>query len=558
MEFSDRSDTLCSPEALIHALPGLVYCARLDPVWIMDFVSDACYDVTGYASEQLSDNRSVSYESLIHPQDREVVRRHLRNALQTGHSYSVEYRLRNRDGQYRWVHDRGAPCSRSSTEQAHCIAGHVQDATIQKEAEAVYREAERRYRSIFDNASEGIFQSTPAGRLVTANPALAEMWGYDSPEMMMEHVNDGGAQVYVDPERRRTLVERLHKDGYVRGFESQFYRRDQSIIWVSENVRAVKDSDGRTVFFEGTIEDVTSRKLQEAVAQYQATHDSLTGLLNRDAFAQRLHHALAKRPSTASVAVLYVDVDQFKYVNDSLGHQFGDKYLRIIAGRLCSCVRQTDSVARQGGDEFVVLLDGVTSHEEAGQVAQKILTSVAQPWRVNGYDIRGTCSIGISIATSDTMEAGMMLRHADAAMFRAKALGRNNYRYFTDNLTDITVDRLEWMNRLRAALANGEFVLHYQPKIEVLSGRVVGIEALLRWRRSDGTLASPAEFIPLAEETGLIVPIGDWVLSEACRVSRAWQNAGYRPIPVAVNISRYSWNATTLSIQSPACLAKPV
>src|SRR5690606_1485004 len=264
-----------------------------------------------------------------------------------------------------------------------------------------------------------------------------------------------------------------------------------------------------------------------------------TGLLNRSAISAKLETALKNRPPDRYVAILYIDVDQFKYVNDSLGHHVGDQFLRIVASRLCSCLRNFDSVARQGGDEFIILLEDLTSREEAAQIAQNILTSVAQPWRISEYeyDIHATCSIGISIAPSDARDVDTMLRHADAAMFRAKALGRNNYRHFTVNLNNDGFDRLEWITRMRNALAHGECLLHYQPKIEVLSGRVVGAEALLRWRTADGTLISPGEFIPLAEEIGLIVPIGEWVLAEVCRTNRAWQNAGYRPIPVSVNIS---------------------
>ena len=504
----------------------------------MEYLSDGCEDLTGYSADELLHNRVTCFEELIHPEDRDVVRGQVMISLQAGKRFSADYRIRHRDGHYLWVSERGAPIT-SRGSSLRLIAGHIQDATAQKEAEAAYQEAERRYRSIFENTMEGIYQSTPDGRFITANPALARIHGYDRPEDLINNVENIRTDFYIDPDRRSEFLRRVIEDGVVTDFESQVYRRDRSIIWVSENVRAVKNEQGEVLFFEGTIEDITKRKLQEAVAQFQATHDALTGLLNRSAISAKLETALKNRPPDRYVAILYIDVDQFKYVNDSLGHHVGDQFLRIVASRLCTCLRNFDSVARQGGDEFIILLEDLTSREEAVQIAQNILTSVAQPWRISEYeyDIHATCSIGISIAPSDARDVDTMLRHADAAMFRAKALGRNNYRHFTVNLNNDGFDRLEWITRMRNALAHGEFLLHYQPKIEVLSGRVVGAEALLRWRTADGTLISPGEFIPLAEEIGLIVPIGEWVLAEACRTNRAWQNAGYRPIPVSVNIS---------------------
>lgn len=537
MNDTDRSTFTCSPEALIDNLPGLVYCARVDEYWTMEHVSAGSLDLTGYQPQELLHNSVTHFEELIHPDDRSSVRHQVMEALAQGRRFHVEYRVRHRNGQYRWVSERGAAFHTDHPGAGLLVAGHIQDATTKKEAEAVYREAERRYRSIFENTIEGIYQSTPDGRFVTANPAMARMFGYDSPEHFTAGIGGIDHEFYVERTRRADFLRLIEKDGQVRDFESQAYRRDRSIIWISENARAVKDANGTLLFYEGTVEDITERKLQETVAHYQATHDALTGLLNRTALTSRLMDALERRQPHEYVAVLYVDLDQFKYVNDSLGHHMGDQYLRIVASRLSACLREGDSVARQGGDEFIVLLQGLGSSGEVEQLAHSILNSVSQPWRINDVDIQATCSIGISIAPSDALDADTMLRHADAAMFRAKALGRNNYRHFTANLGNKAFDRLEWSARLRNALTRGEFMLHYQPKIEVLTGRIVGAEALLRWHTADGENISPADFIPLAEEVGLIVPIGEWVLREACRMNRSWQNAGYRPIPVAVNIS---------------------
>lgn len=534
---TDRSTLVCPPETLMAALPGLVYCAAVGEHRQMTYLSAGCQGLTGFSASELLNGPECGFDVLIHPDDAAAVYKEITKAVAENRGYSAEYRIRHRSGEFRWVSEEGAAIPSHERSGVQLVAGYIQDASARKTAELSLREAERRYRSVFDNTIEGLFQSSPDSQLTAANPALAKMFGYSSPEELMGELTDLDTQLYVNPQRRAELRHLLHTYGEVVDFESQAYRRDRSVIWISENIRAVKSPDGSVQCYEGTVEDITKRKLQEAIARYQATHDTLTGLLNRAALARRLETALAQRHPDQYVAVMYVDVDQFKYVNDSLGHQVGDQFLRIVASRLYACLRPCDSVARQSGDEFIVLLNELTTREEAARIAQNILISVAQPWHVNESDIHATCSIGISIAPSDATDADTMLRHADAAMFRAKALGRNNYRHFTVNLKNDAVDRLEWIKRLRNALSAGEFTLHYQPKVEVLSGRVVGVEALLRWRSADGALVPPGEYIPLAEEIGLIVPIGEWVLNEACTVNRAWQIAGYRPVPVSVNIS---------------------
>ena len=538
--FMNRSSLLCAPHAMIHSLPGLVYCAHVDATWTMGFMSEGSMTLTGYSPTELADVlRTCTHhlELLVHPQDRIVVKERITNALRAGERFNLEYRLLHRDGSYRWVQESGIARPDPNNADALFITGQIQDATERREIEAAFREADRRYRSIFEYTVEGLYQSTLEGQIVTANPALARMLGYADTSSLLGEVTDISTQVYVDPARREEFISLILKEGRVRGFESQVFRKDGSIIWISENARSIANDEGQIVLFEGTVEDITRRKLHEAVAHYQSTHDTLTGLLNRDAFLQRLNEALQQREPGQLLAVLYVDVDQFKYVNDSLGHQLGDEYLRLIGSRLCGCIRGSDSIARHGGDEFIILLNGLTSREEAGQIAHDILHTVAQPWTVNGSDVLGSCSIGISMAPSDALDADTMLRHADAAMFRAKALGRNNFRYFTKSLSNHSFDRLDGMNRLRSALANHEFELWYQPKIAIFSAKIVGAEALIRWRNPDGSMMPPYDFIPFAEETGLIVPIGKWVLREACRVNSAWQKAGLRAIPISVNIS---------------------
>jgi len=236
-------------------------------------------------------------------------------------------------------------------------------------------------------------------------------------------------------------------------------------------------------------------------------------------------------------AIAFLDLDQFKFINDSLGHQVGDELLKITAQRLTSCLRESDTVARQGGDEFVLLLTDQPNEEAITQTMQRVLHEVSQPWKANDLDFQITCSIGLTLCPDDGRDAETLLKNADSAMYKAKELGRNNFQYFSAEMNTSVTDRLELLNRLRQAITNEDFVLHYQPKVSLASHRIVGAEALVRWNSAHSGMVSPASFIPLAEETGLIIPLGIWVLRTACRQNRAWQDAGYPPIPISVNLS---------------------
>jgi diguanylate cyclase (GGDEF)-like protein len=236
-------------------------------------------------------------------------------------------------------------------------------------------------------------------------------------------------------------------------------------------------------------------------------------------------------------AVAFLDLDQFKFINDSLGHQVGDELLKITAQRLITCLRESDTVARQGGDEFVLLLTSQPNEESVTQTLQRVLHEVAQPWMANGLEFQITCSIGVTLCPNDGRDAETLLKNADSAMYKAKELGRNNFQYFAAEMNSTVTDRLELLNRLRQAVTNDEFILHYQPKANLATEEIIGVEALIRWSSAQTGMVSPGAFIPLAEETGLIIPIGEWVLRTACRQNRAWQDAGYTPIPVSVNLS---------------------
>lgn len=532
-------------------LIGMIYRCRVDADWTMEYVSEGCLKLTGYRPEELILNQRLSYENLTLPEDRERVARDIHTALRAGTPFDVEYRIRRADGSVVWVLERGVGV-RNMHGQVPWIEGYIQDISERLAANEMIREAVRRYQSLFEHATEGIFQTTPEGRYLNANPALARIYGHASADALITHLHDIEHQLYVDPERRAEFVRLMQAQGAVRNFESQVYQRDGNVIWISENARVVRDADGRVQFYEGTVVDITERREHEAALEYQAHHDSLTGLPNRALLHDRIDRAITHAARNDNqVAVIFVDLDHFKLINDSLGHHVGDRLLLEVASRLQACVRSNDTVVRQGGDEFVLVLAEQHHEDEVLAVVSRLLDAVSRPWTDNGQEYGLSCSIGVSCYPRDGEDPGALLRSADAAMYQAKAAGRSTYHFYTPELNQAISERLELENSLRHALERDEFRVFYQPRIDVASGRIVGAEALIRWDCPGKGIVPPDSFISIAEETGLIIPIGQWILREACRQNSAWRRAGLPPIAVSVNLSPIQFRHTGL-VQSVA------
>lgn len=408
------------------------------------------------------------------------------------------------------------------------------DITVRKQTEAAMLQAEQKYRSIFENAVVGIFQASVQGRPLSVNRALARMHGYDSPEELLEAVSNA-AQLFVDPSRMAELHRAAVNGEGVQNVEVEIYCKDHSRKWILVNLQAERDGAGNILFVNGTTEDITARKVAEERVQFLAYFDALTGLPNRALMRDRLAQAMASaRRKHERVAVLFLDLDRFKLINDSLGHTVGDLLLKEVAERLKGCTRECDTVARIGGDEFVVVLTGL---HEASEIASRVATSLSSTFEVMGHSLATSCSIGISLFPDHGDDGETLIKYADQAMYSAKESGRNAIRFFSSEMNRQLTERAALENDLRRALEREEFFLVYQPQIETASGALAGFEALIRWRHPQLGLVPPDRFITIAENTGLILPIGEWVIHTACTQAKAWLDRGLLSVPVAVNVS---------------------
>ena len=340
-----------------------------------------------------------------------------------------------------------------------------------------------------------------------------------------------------DRKRVRNEIRAAIKEKQRFLIEHRIVCQDGTIKWVWAR-GAAADEDDYPVVIEGFVEDITKVRLNREKLEYLANHDPVTGLPNRLLLNDRLRRMMVNAQRSHSIAaVALIDLDNFKLINDTFGHNRGDQLLQTIAKRMQSCLRESDTVARLGGDEFVLLLSGENRGEALALAIQRVLKEVARPWQFDGNELSVSCSMGVSVFPRDGRDVQMLLRNADVAMYKAKDLGKNNYQFYSPEMNTAIVKRLELQNMLQRALEKNQFVLFYQPKVELGSGKISGMEALLRIAGDDNKLLQPQEFIKLAEETGLIVPIGEWVLRQACAFNKFLQDRNLPPMPVAINLS---------------------
>jgi diguanylate cyclase (GGDEF)-like protein/PAS domain S-box-containing protein len=380
--------------------------------------------------------------------------------------------------------------------------------------------------------------STTDRRILHVNPKLCEILGYTREELLGMTTADFLPAEYRESDRPKYLEPMLRGELQSYSSERPFIRKDGTIVWTHRTISLVRDSAGQPRFFLRIIEDISERKQTSERLARLAHYDSITRLPNRVLFHDRLGQSIAQaRRNNRFVGVLFLDLDRFKLVNDTLGHAAGDQLLKKVAERLTQALRPSDTVGRLSGDEFAVILPELTVPQHAGFVAQKLIDMLKAPFDLDGNEVFVTASIGITLYPFDSDNIEMLIRDADAAMYSAKAAGRNTYQFYTTEMNQRATEKLRLETGLRRAIEREEFVLHYQPKVEVVSGKITGLEALLRWQAPDGSVMGPDQFIPLLEETGLIVPVGNWVVRSACAQLHAWHEAGVTPVPVAVNLS---------------------
>jgi len=474
------------------------------------------------------------FRAQAHPDDLPAVERRLEQHIERiTDTFESEHRLRNKSGEWIWSLTRGKIVERDADGQPLRMCGTARDVTAERAAEHERRVAHEVIRSM----GEAVAVTDLEFRFMTINPAFTRITGWRIDEVV------GRSAAILNCARHPVeqyleLRETLARDGHWRG---ELWQRRKSgeefLSWIE--ISDICDANGKRTHFVSVTSDITDRKRAEQELRYLANYDALTGLPNRTLLSERIAHAIARaRRSARKVAVLFLDLDRFKHVNDSMGHAAGDSMLKAAGARLRHVVREGDSVARVGGDEFTVVIEDIGSSAEAEHVAAKIIAAFEQPLELdNGQEVVISPSIGISLHPDHGQAASDLLKYADTAMYQAKDHGRKTWMVYTEAMDAAARLRATTVAALRKALERNELSLHYQPKLSLLDDRITGVEALLRWRSGDLGDVSPGVFIPIAEETGMIIEIGDWVVQRACAQLAQWRDAGLHDITMSINVS---------------------
>ena len=473
----------------------------------------------------------------------------LHKRVMSGESGIIEFEVTGLKGARRWLETHAAPL-RDETGEVTLLLGITRDITARKRTDTQLRLAAK----VFEQSNEGFMITDANHNIILVNHAFTVISGYSEAEVLGQNARLLSSN-HHDRDFYRSIFDSIDSEGHWQG-EIWNRRKNGEAYPELLNISVARDSSGQITEYIGVFADITQLKASQARLEFLAYHDSLTGLPNRLRLFFRLQHGIdmAKREDK-QLALLMLDLDRFKDINDSFGHLAGDQLLQLVAKRLTRQLRIVDTVTRLGGDEFTVLLENIVHPEDAARVAEAIIADLREPLKLPKIgEIRIGVSIGISLYPQHGDTPEILLQQADAALYRAKEEGRNRYAYFSDELTRAARERIELEARLRRAITQNELRVYYQPQIDIVSGRIVGAEALVRWQDPEEGLIPPIRFIPLAEQTGLIMPMGEWVLRETCRQGQQWIDAGLPPLTLAVNVSPYQFRHGEISALVAAVL----
>jgi diguanylate cyclase (GGDEF)-like protein/PAS domain S-box-containing protein len=523
-------------QLLMATIPEVVW--KTDAKGNVIFVSPQVETLLGYSADEFRQKGDSLWFNSIHADDKERVGQAFELLIKEGEPYDIECRARKKNGEWFWAHDRAVATGDSNG--LRVATGLISDISVRKAGE----ESDRRYRSLFENMLEGFAHCEMVfddrGRPIdfvylAVNSTFEKLTGLRNAV--------GRRFTEIIPEGKDSHPELFERYGRVAltGMPERFEIEVKGLgRWFSISAYGAGKGCFVAVFDNITERkrDISERKLAEERVQFLAFNDALTGLPNRTLFQDRLTTALASaRRRKDKVALLFLDLDKFKDINDSLGHSVGDLLLKEVAERLKRWGREQDTVARLGGDEFLITLTHVKDVSDAAVAAERLMDAMTAEFVVQGHSLHVSCSVGISIFPGHGTDGETLIKNADAAMYRAKTDGRNNFRFFTEDMNAQVAERVALEKSLRSALAREELFLMYQPQMDIATGRITGLEALLRWQHPDLGLVPPDRFIRIAEDSGLIVPIGEWVVRTACHQARKWQDEGLPAVTVAVNVS---------------------
>ncbi|KVW96941.1 EAL domain-containing protein [Thiobacillus denitrificans] len=507
------------------------------------YTNAAYHTISGLSFEQ---TLGTNWSTAIHPEDRERVLAEWRDAARGQAPFQTEFRFLQEDKRIVWTRVNSA--AMLDGKKSFGRVQTVEDISDRKSAEFVLQTAEEalfeekeRAQVTLNSIGDAVLTTDILGKVTYLNRVAEAMTGWFCEEALGRPISEV-FNILDDTTRlpvANPMLRAIEEDRTV-GLDANcvLVRRDGFESAIEDSAAPIHNRDGQVAGAVIVFHDVSESRGMALEMAHLAQHDFLTSLPNRLLLTERFLHAIGMaQRNRKQVGLMFLDLDNFKHINDSLGHAIGDQLLQSVANRLVACVRTTDTVCRQGGDEFVILLAEIGQPQDAANIAETLRAALDIPHLIDGHELHVTLSIGISIFPDDGIDVESLMQNADTAMYHAKASGRNNYQFFRAEMNARAVRRLFVETSLRRALRQGEFLLHYQPKIDLASGAMTGAEALIRWQDPDLGLVYPAQFVPIAEENGLIVPVGRWVLREACRQVQAWLDSGLHAVPVSVNIS---------------------